>query len=117
MNPDTRPAITKLFQRHPFENSAPARLGEGFSQKRRIRNTCTLPTGPCGQAGSIQPYSVSGELASIPRRTIAKSRKDILPEICIPEVAYALAVAVHDTGDVLDHAACLPNASALSGRR
>ena len=75
---ETRPAMTKLFQRQARESSASATSAEGFSQKRRMGNTSALSIGNGRPSASIQPYSVSGVPASMPSR-ITRSGRDRTP--------------------------------------
>ena len=72
---ETRPAMTKLFQRQARESSARATSAEGFSQKRRMGNTSALSIGSGRPSASIQPYSVSGVRASMPSRTTRSGRE------------------------------------------
>jgi len=66
--------MTKLFQSAPRSKRRSARRADGFSQKRRIGNAGSPGSGSGTGSGSIQPYSVSGLVASTPSSTTNSGR-------------------------------------------
>lgn len=62
--------MTNVFQKQPAVRQAFAASSDGFSQKRLMAQIVPPPVRPRTAPRSIQPYSTSGPLGSVPNSTI-----------------------------------------------